>query len=117
MSASKTRIDWALLLLRVAVGLGLMIHAIPALRTGSASFHHAAQLGAALAQAMGGVLILIGLFQPVVCLVLVIVLSVPLVDGWFHGAPLLGHLDLLLHILTIGACGLGGAGKWGLSKG
>ncbi len=117
MAASKTRIDWALLLLRVAVGLSLLIHAVPELRAGGATFHHAAQLGAALAQAIGGALILLGLFQPVVCLILVIVLAVPMVDGWFHGAPLLGHLELLLRILTVGACGLGGPGKWSLAKG
>ena len=117
MAASKTRIDWALLLLRLAVGLGLLLHALPELRTGGANFHHAALLGAALAQAIGGVLILIGLFQPVVCLILVIVLAIPMVDGWFHGAAFLGHLDLLLRVLTVGACGLGGPGKWSLGKG
>ena len=117
MAASKTRIDWALFLLRIVVGAGLLLHAIPELRTGGANFHHAAQLGGALAEAIGGVLVLIGLFQPIVCLVMVILLAAPLVEGWIHGAPLLGHLDLLLRIFTVGACGLGGPGKWGLGKG
>ncbi|HET8900953.1 MAG TPA: hypothetical protein VFM84_03355, partial [Holophagaceae bacterium] len=62
------------------------------------------------------VLILLGLFQPVVCLVLVVILAVPVVDGWIHGGAAFGHLDRLLHILTVGACGLGGPGKWGLGK-
>lgn len=116
MAASKTRIDWALLLLRVAVGAGLLAQAIPALRFGGTDFHHAAQLGGALAEAIGGVLVLLGLFQPVVCLVLVVILAIPMVDGWFHGAPLLAHLDRLLRILTVAASGLGGPGKWGLGK-
>ncbi|HZU52699.1 MAG TPA: hypothetical protein VFF77_02315 [Holophagaceae bacterium] len=117
MAASKTRIDWALLLLRIVVGAGLLLHALPELRSGGASFHHAAQLGGALAEAIGGVLVLIGLFQPIVCLVMVILLAIPLVDGWIHGAAIFGHLDLLLRIFTVGACGLGGPGKWGLGKG
>lgn len=116
MAASKTRIDWALLLLRIVVGAGLLLHALPELRSGGATFHHAAQLGGALAEAIGGVLVLIGLFQPIVCLVMVILLAIPLVDGWIHGAAIFGHLDLLLRIFTVGACGLGGPGKWALGK-
>ncbi len=116
MAASKTRIDWALLLLRVAVGAGLLLHAIPELRSGGATFHHAAQLGGALAEAIGGALILLGLFQPIVCLILVVILAIPVVDGWIHGGAVLGHLDHLLRVLTVGACGLGGPGKWGLGK-
>lgn len=117
MAASKTRIDWALLLLRIVVGAGLLLHALPELRSGGANFHHVAQLGGALAEAIGGVLVLIGLFQPIVCLVMVILLAIPLVDGWIHGAAIFGRVELLLRIFTVGACGLGGPGKWGLGKG
>ena len=116
MAASKTRIDWALLLLRIVVGAGLLLHAIPELRSGGANFHHAAQLGGALAEAIGGVLVLLGLFQSIVCLVMVILLAVPLVDGWIHGAAPLAHVEALLRLLTVAACGLGGPGKWGLGK-
>ena len=117
MAASKTRIDWALFLLRIVVGAGLLLHAIPELRTGGADFHHAAQLGGALAEGIGGVLILIGLFQPVVCLVMAVLLAWPLVNGWVHGAAPLAHMEALLRLLTVAACGLGGPGKWGLGKG
>ena len=116
MAASKTRIDWALLLLRIVVGEGLLLHAIPELRSGGATFHHAAQLGGALAEAIGGVLILIGLFQAIVCLVMVVLLAVPLVDGWIHGAAPLAHIEALLRLITVAACGLGGPGKWGFGK-
>ncbi len=116
MAASKTRIDWALFLLRIVVGAGLLLHAIPELRTGGANFQHAAHLGGALAEAIGGVFVLIGLFQSIVCLVMVILLAWPLVDGWLHGAALLSHVDALLRLLTVAACGLGGSGKWGLGK-
>ena len=116
MAASKTRIDWALLLLRIVVGTGLLLHALPEIRSGGADFHHAAQLGGALAEAIGGALVILGLFQPIVCLVMVVLLAIPLVDGWIHGARLFAHVDLILRILTVGACGLGGPGKWGLGK-
>ena len=116
MAASKTRIDWALLLLRVVVGAGLLLHAIPELRSGGANFHHAAQLGGALAEAIGGVLILLGLFQSVVCLIMAILLLWPLANGWIHGAGPMAHVDALLRLLTVAACGLGGPGKWGLGK-
>ena len=117
MAASKTRIDWALFLLRLAIGAGLLLHAIPELRTGGASFQHAAQLGGALAEAIGGVLILLGLFQGLVCLVVGALMAWPIAEGWIHGGPVLGHLDGLLRLLTVAACGLGGPGKWGLGKG
>jgi hypothetical protein len=115
--SSSNRQSWALLLLRVAVGLGFLLHALSELRTGDATFHHAAALGGALAEAIGAVLILIGLFQGVACLVLGGLLAWPLVMGWIHGAPLLARIDLVLRLLGIAACGVGGPGKWGLGKG
>ena len=116
MAASKTRIDWALFLLRLVVGAGLLLHAIPELRTGGADFHHAAQLGAALAEAIGGVFVLLGLFQPIVCLVRVVLWAGPYVNGWIHGAAIFGHWEGWMRILTVAASGLGGPGKWSVSK-
>ena len=117
MAASKTRLDWALFLLRLAVGLGFLLHGLAALRGGGATFQHAVQLGGALAEAIGAVFILIGLFQGAACLVLGCLMGWPLVEGWVHGAAPFAHVDALLRLLTVAACGLGGPGKWGLGKG
>lgn len=118
MATSKTRVDWALLLLRTALGLGFLLHAIPAVRYGSSSptFANAGHWFWVLAELVGGSFMLLGLWMPWVCLPLLLVIGEPLVHGWLHGEAPLARPDALVRLLTLLASALGGPGKWALGK-
>lgn len=118
MAASKTRLDWALLLLRVAVGGLAVLQGFSVLRHahGAISFAHATTWGLALGQLTCGSLLLVGLWVPVVGGALVALLGWPLVHGWLHGAALLANQAGVFHLLTSLACAVGGGGKWALDR-
>jgi uncharacterized membrane protein YphA (DoxX/SURF4 family) len=118
MAASKTRIDWALLLLRLAVGGMAMMQAFPVLPEahGAITFAHASTWGLALGELCCGALILIGLWVPLAAGLLAVVLGWPLVHGWIHGFGLLSNLGGLFRLLVGLACALGGGGKWAVDR-
>ncbi len=118
MAASKTRIDWALLLLRVAVGGMALTQAFAVLRGahGAITFAHAATWGLALGELICGTLILLGLWVPLAGGILAAVLGWPLVHGWLHGATILSNLGGLFRLLVGLACAVGGGGKWALER-
>lgn len=119
MAASKNRIDWALLLLRVGVG-GVAIHhgLQPLLHArGAVTLPNALRLGYALLEVLCGALILVGLWMIPAVIGILALVSWPLIHGWLHGAPVLGQPNALFRLLTTLACGLGGGGKWGVGKG
>lgn len=119
MAVSKQRTDWAMLLLRLAVGGYAFLQGLQALR-GVRMPDSPAQLLpllTGLGQLLAGGLVMLGLWMTPAVLGLTALVAVPLVSGWFHGAPLLGRTQALLHLLTLLASGLGGAGKAALGKG
>jgi hypothetical protein len=118
MAASKTRIDWALLLLRLAVGGMAVLQALTFLRGahGAITLAQASTWGLALGEMACGAFILVGLWVPLVGAVLVALLGWPLVHGWIHGAGLLSNLGGFFRLLAGLACALGGGGKWALER-
>ena len=118
MAASKQRIDWGLLLLRLAVGGMAILHGLAPLRSLRAvSASHALPLLLSLLEVVAGTLLVLGVWMvPAVCVVAGL-LAWPLVDGWRHGAPLLGRAEALFRLLATLACGLGGGGRWAVGKG
>ena len=118
MAASKTRIDWALLLLRLAVGGAAILHGFTVLRGagGAITFAHAATWGLALGELVCGALVLLGVWMALAGSVLLLILGWPLVHAWLHGAGLLSNLSGLFRLLTVAACALGGGGKWALER-
>ena len=118
MAASKIRTDWALLLLRLAVGGMAVMQAFPVLRNahGAITMAHASSWGLALGELVCGTLILVGLWVPLAGGILAAVLGWPLVHGWIHGAGLLGNLGGLFRLLAGLACAIGGGGKWAFDR-
>jgi len=118
MAASKSRIDWALLLLRLAVGGMAAVQAFGVLRGahGAITFAHAAQWGLALGELVCGALILVGLWVPLAGGILAALLGWPLVHGWLHGSGVLANLGGHFRLLASLACALGGGGKWALER-
>jgi hypothetical protein len=119
MAASKNRIDWALLLLRLGVGglavfqgFQLLWHA-----KGTVSVANALHLCFALGEVLCGALVLVGVWMIPAAIGLLVLIGWPLVQGWSHGAPVLGQPQVLFRFLATLAAGLGGAGKWGIGKG
>lgn len=119
MAASKTRIDWSLFLLRLAVGGMAFIAGVEPLTHahGPVTLAHASEWGLSLAEMLCGVFMLLGLWMPVASLGLTLIVGWPLVHGWLHGAPFLGNLHGLFLLLVAFASALGGAGKWALGRG
>ena len=116
--ASKARIDWSLLLLRLAVGgmafvagLQPLLHA--RLPTTQALATH---WGLHVAEMLCGVFMLLGLWMTLASIGLTLIVGWPLVTGWLHGAPLLGNLHGLFLLLVAAASALGGAGKWAVGR-
>ena len=116
--ASKARLDWSLLLLRLAVGgmafvagLQPLLHA--RLPTTLALATH---WGLHVAEMLCGVFMLLGLWMPLASIGLTLIVGWPLVTGWLHGAPLLGNLHGLFLLLVAAASALGGAGKWAVGR-
>jgi uncharacterized membrane protein YphA (DoxX/SURF4 family) len=117
MAASTNRTDWALLLLRLAVGGYAVLQGLAVLRHAQAiSFAHAATWGLALGELACGALILVGIWVPLAGLLLVVLLGWPLVHGWLHGAGLLANPGGLFRLLVGLACAIGGGGKWAIDK-
>ncbi len=118
MAASKTRIDWAFLLLRVAVGGMAVLQAFPVLRQahGTITLAHATTWGLALGELACGALIVVGIWVPAAAGLLAAFLGWPLVHGWLHGAGLLSNLGGLFRLLAGLACAIGGGGKWALER-
>ncbi|GBG03144.1 hypothetical protein AZSI13_24710 [Azospira sp. I13] len=119
MAASKTRIDWSLFLLRLAVGgMALLAGLEPLLGARiPGSFQQLAHWGLHLAEMLCGVFMLLGLWMPVASLGLTLIIGWPLVHGWLHGAPFFGNLHGLFLLLVALASALGGAGKWSVGRG
>jgi uncharacterized membrane protein YphA (DoxX/SURF4 family) len=118
MAASKTRTDWALLLLRLAVGGMAVVQGFEVLRHahGAITMGHASTWGLALGELVCGALILLGLWVSLAGGILAAVLGWPLVHGWIHGAGLLSNLSGLFRLLVGLACAIGGGGKWGFDR-
>jgi len=119
MAASKTRIDWSLFFLRLAVGGMAFIAGFEPLTHahGPVTLEHAGEWGLSLAEMLCGVFMLLGLWMPLASLGLALIVGWPLVHGWLHGAPFLGNLHGLFLLLVAFAAALGGAGKWALGRG
>lgn len=116
--ASKTRIDWSLLLLRLAVG-GMAFYAgfEPLLHSRfPGSLAQAGQWGLHLAEVVCGALIVLGLWVPLAALVFAVIFGWPMVWGWVYGAPIFGNLHGLFLLLVTLASALGGGGKWALGR-
>lgn len=118
MAASTSRVDWALLLLRLAVGGMAIVQSIGALRAahGAITFAHAATWGMALGELVCGALIVAGIWVPLAAGIMAVFLGWPLVHGWIHGAGPLAHPGGLFRLLVGLACALGGGGKWALER-
>lgn len=118
MAASKTRTDWALFLLRLAVGGMAVMHGFEILRRahGAITFAQASTWGLALGELVCGTLILAGIWVALAGGLLTAVLGWPLVHGWMHGAGPLANLSALFRLLVGLACAVGGGGKWALEK-
>jgi uncharacterized membrane protein YphA (DoxX/SURF4 family) len=118
MAASSTRNDWALFLLRLAVGGMAVLQGFGVLRHahGAITMAQASVWGLALGELVCGALILIGLWVPLVGGILAVLLGWPMVHGWIHGASLLSNLGGLFRLLVTLACAIGGGGKWALDR-
>jgi hypothetical protein len=118
MAASKNRIDWALLLLRLAVGGMALLQGVELLRhaKGAISAANALHLALVLGELLCGALILVGVWMIPAVIGLLVVIGWPLVHGWLHGAPVLGQPQALFRFLATVASGIGGAGKWAAGK-
>ena len=118
MAISSTRTDWALLLLRLAVGGLAVVQSFAVLRSahGAITFAHASTWGLALGELVCGALLLVGLWVPLAGLLLVALLGWPLVHGWLHGAGVLSNLGGLFRLLVGLACAIGGGGKWAVDR-
>lgn len=118
MAASKTRIDWSLFLLRLAVGgMALLSGLRPLLGARvPANLEQLGHWGLSLAEMLCGVFMLLGLWMPLAGLGLTLIVGWPLAHGWLHGAPVLGNLNGLFLLLVTAASALGGAGKWALGR-
>lgn len=118
MAASKTRIDWALFLLRLAVGGMAVLQGFTILRSahGAITMAHASTWGLALGELVCGALILLGIWVPLVGGLLVAVLGWPLAHSWIHGAGPLSNLPALFRLLVGLACAVGGGGKWAIDR-
>lgn len=118
LAASKTRVDWSLLLLRLAVGGLAMLHGLALLRHahGTLSAGHALGWGLALLESLGGALVIIGLWTGLLAGLLAVLMGWPMVLAWTHGAGMLQDPAALFRLLATLACAVGGAGKWALDK-
>ena len=118
MAASKTRVDWSLLLLRLAVGGMALLQGFGILRHAHSAptFANAAGLGLALLELICGALVLIGLWTWLMAAILVGLVGWPLVHGWLHGAGILASPAGLFRLLTTLACAIGGGGKWAVDR-
>ena len=119
MATSKTRIDWSLFFLRLAVGGMAFIAGFETLTHahGEITVAHATEWGLSLAEMLCGVFMVLGLWMPLASLGLTLIVGWPLVHGWLHGAAFFGNLHGLFLLLVAFASALGGAGKWAVGRG
>jgi uncharacterized membrane protein YphA (DoxX/SURF4 family) len=118
MAASKDRIDWALLLLRLSAGGYAILHGLgPLLHArGSITIPNAMRLGSALLETVCGGLLVVGVWTLPAAAALLAILGWPLIHGFAHGATLAGSAGALFRFLATLASGLGGPGKWSPSN-
>jgi uncharacterized membrane protein YphA (DoxX/SURF4 family) len=121
MSASKNRIDWGLLLLRLAVGGMAILHGLgPVQRAGSWNLSHLPQTGLALLSGLlemiCGVLMIAGLWTWPAAIGILILAGIPLVRAISVRAVVLGHTQLLFQMIVTLASAMAGPGKASLSK-
>jgi hypothetical protein len=118
MAVSKDRIDFSRFFLRLAIGGMAILLGFEALRHSGlpSTLWQAGYWMLHLVEMLCGVLILIGLLMPLASLVVTVIVGWPLVDGWAHGAALLGNLHGLFLLLVTLAAALGGAGKWAVGR-
>ena len=118
LTTSKTRVDWSLLLLRIAVGGLAMLHGLALLRHahGTLSPGHVLGWGMALLEVLGGTLVVIGLWTGLLAGLLAVLMGWPMVLAWARGGGMLQDPAALFRLLATLACAAGGAGKWALGK-
>ena len=118
MAASKTRIDWSLFFLRLAVGaMAFLTGFEPVLHSPiPTTLANAGHWALHLAEMLCGIFMLLGLWMPLASLGLALIIGWPLVIGWVHGAAFLGNLHGLFLLFVVIASGLGGAGKWAVGR-
>ena len=116
MAASKDRTDWALLILRLAVGGYAVLHGLgPLLHArGSITLPNALRLGIALLEVAAGGLMVVGVWMRPVAIVLLVVIGWPLAHGWTGSVT--GHAPGLFRCFATLSAGLGGPGKWSPSN-
>ncbi len=117
--ATSNRAAWALLILRIAVGFLFLASALLQLRGagGPITMAHALKWGLLLLQAICGTLVMIGVWVPVACIPLFCLHGWPVVQSLLRGSNPTALRHELLTLASILACGIGGAGKWGVGKG
>lgn len=121
MSASKSRIDWGLLLLRLAVGSMAILHGFESVqKAGSWSISHLPQTGltllSGLLEMICGALMIAGLWMWPAAIVILILAGIPLVRAISLRSLVLGHTQLLFQMIVTLASALTGPGKASLSK-
>ena len=118
MAVSKTRLDASRFFLRLAIGGMAILMGFQALRHSGfpSTLNGAGYWALHLTEMLCGALIMIGLLMPYASAVLTLVVGLPIVLGWIHGAPVLGNLHALFLLLVVTATALGGAGQWALGK-
>lgn len=118
MSVSKSRLDASRFFLRLAIGSMSILMGFEAIRHAAfpSTLNGAGHWALHLTEMLCGSLIILGLLMPIASLALTLVVGVPLVLGWIHGAAILGNLHGLFLLLVVLATALGGAGQWALGK-
>lgn len=118
MAVSKTRLDASRFCLRLAIGSMSILLGFEALRHAvfPSTLSGAGNWALHLAEMLCGALILLGLLMPLASIGLTLVVGLPMVLGWMHGAPVLGNLHGLFLLLVVLSTALGGAGQWALGR-
>lgn len=118
MAVSKSRLDASRFFLRLAIGGMAILLGFEAIRHSAfpSTLTSAAHWGLHLAEMLCGALIMLGVLMPFASVALTLVIGVPIVLGWMHGAPILGNLHALFMLLVVLATALGGAGQWALGR-
>lgn len=119
MAASKNRIDWALLVLRLAVGGWAILQGLQVLGRGGwrPTFAHAGMLGLALLKVVCGALTLAGVWVLPAGLCLMALATVPVSQGLLRGGSPMAYASSIYQGLAALAAALGGGGRWSLGRG
>jgi len=121
MAASKNRIDWGLLVLRVGVGLMAILHGVgPVLgiRVGHLLSHPSAigiGLLLGLLEVICGALVIAGVWTTLAGLVIVVLVSLPLTQASLRGL-VTSYGQTVFRVLASFATAICGPGKCALSK-